>query len=153
MFKKHFVQKYLGDITTKYNTPPNKKSKWRPKEELDETNTKIKDGWFTRRTKRKSIPDGIVKYSDAEHELFVSKYKNLPYKDFLKSPYWLIVKQKVLSRDKYRCSKCGHNRFLQIHHLTYKNHLYEHKNLQDLIIVCKTCHEKEHGLKKNTTIK
>ena len=70
MFKKHFVQKYLGDITTKYNTPPNKKSKWRPKEELDETNTKIKDGWFTRRTKRKSTPIGITKYSDAEHELF-----------------------------------------------------------------------------------
>lgn len=67
------------------------------------------------------------------------------YSEFLKSDYWIKVRNKVLERDKFTCT-CGSNINLHVHHKTYKNHFKEHLHLQDLITLCNICHKKEHGI-------
>lgn len=81
------------------------------------------------------------------------KYKN--YDLFLKSKYWKNIRIEVLKRDKFTCVYCGVKDNLQVHHLTYKNHYKEHKNLQDLITLCDKCHNSEHQweVKKNELLK
>jgi|GEM_PF-798842 len=71
--------------------------------------------------------------------------KDINYKDFLKTDYWRFVRKIVLKRDKNKCQMCGRNNNLHIHHLTYKNHFNEHKNLNDLITLCDQCHSIEHS--------
>lgn len=68
------------------------------------------------------------------------------YKNFLNSQYWKDVRELILMRDNYICT-CGSNKRLQVHHKTYKNHRKEHENLQDLITLCKLCHDKQHTTK------
>ena len=58
------------------------------------------------------------------------------------------VRLLVLKRDGYKCYLCGSEQELQVHHGTYKNHFKEHRNLGDLITLCKQCHEKEHNISK-----
>lgn len=74
----------------------------------------------------------------------LSKIKGKKYQVFIKSKYWTIVRNMVLIRDNYVCCKCGSPRELHVHHLTYKHHFAEHKHLDDLITLCRYCHEKEH---------
>ena len=68
------------------------------------------------------------------------------YGDFLKSSYWKNVKKEVLKRDKNTCSECGSNKYLHVHHLSYSHHFEEHLHLEDLITLCKSCHEKTHKI-------
>lgn len=66
------------------------------------------------------------------------------YKAFLKTNYWKAVRIKVFLRDSKTCQKCGSKKKLEAHHLTYKHHKNEMKHLEDLITLCRDCHEKEH---------
>lgn len=72
------------------------------------------------------------------------------YSLFLKSKYWKKVRKTVLTRDGFMCRKCGYKKKLQVHHLSYEHHNYEHLHLDDLITLCKKCHESLHNIKNNT---
>lgn len=78
----------------------------------------------------------------------VPKVKQVGYSLFLRTKYWKFVKDLVISRDNNKCTKCGSEVRLQVHHISYVHHFSEHKNLQDLITLCRSCHEKEHGILK-----
>lgn len=73
------------------------------------------------------------------------RVKKQTYDEFLKSPYWRKVRIVVLKRDNNSCRSCGSSEDLHIHHLTYKHHLKELDNLDDLITLCKNCHNEIHG--------
>jgi 5-methylcytosine-specific restriction endonuclease McrA len=51
----------------------------------------------------------------------------------------------VFKRDGYKCHKCGNEKNIQCHHLTYENLFHEEKHLDDLITLCKKCHKKIHN--------
>lgn len=70
--------------------------------------------------------------------------KKEKYKKHIASPYWKAVRSLVLIRDKRKCKKCGATKLLHVHHLSYKHMGKEHLHMEDLITLCKTCHEKEH---------
>ena len=42
------------------------------------------------------------------------------------------------------CELCGSKDDVQVHHLTYKNKGCE--NLEDMLVLCRSCHEKAHGI-------
>jgi len=65
------------------------------------------------------------------------------YKDFLKSYIWQEKRKAIFIRRGNSCERCNSNKNLQIHHLNYDNVGNENKN--DVIILCKKCHEEEHG--------
>jgi len=61
---------------------------------------------------------------------------------YLQTPQWQALRQQVLSRDKSRCVNCGRHAE-HVHHMTYERWQYE--SLDDLVSLCRVCHEKEHG--------
>lgn len=67
------------------------------------------------------------------------------YRIFLESPYWKTVRMMVFKRDGEKCRKCGGEEMLQCHHLTYAHHGLEHRHLEDMVTLCRSCHAKEHG--------
>jgi 5-methylcytosine-specific restriction endonuclease McrA len=67
------------------------------------------------------------------------------YKEYLLSKHWKDIKRRMYKKFK-RCQKCGCTKKLNVHHLTYKNR--GHENLKDLMLLCKSCHFREHRLKK-----
>ena len=65
------------------------------------------------------------------------------YKDYLKTEYWINLRNKILKRDNYRCTKCGSKRNLQVHHKKYRGYYKELP--KDLITLCSMCHWYQHS--------
>lgn len=66
------------------------------------------------------------------------------YYDFLLSDFWIELsrlKRKLVSK----CERCGSDNRLQAHHLRYPDNWFDTK-LSDLKVLCRECHEKEHGI-------
>lgn len=61
---------------------------------------------------------------------------------------WDLVRREVLKRDKYRCQMpgCKKRSKLQVHHvLRYSDSTYGRFCSSNLVVLCKTCHEKLSG--------
>lgn len=58
--------------------------------------------------------------------------------EYYKSEEWEKIRIFTLHRAQNRCQRCGAEKNLQVHHLTYDN-LYNEKP-QDLEVLCKKCH-------------
>jgi hypothetical protein len=83
----------------------------------------------------------------------VSAHKQ-KYLDYIRSEEWFNLKIDLLQKRGCNCERCGkkkHPLKLQIHHKTYERLFNERES--DLIIVCRICHMKEHGLIKEPKIK
>ena len=57
---------------------------------------------------------------------------------------WNKMIKSVLSRDGWKCTKCGSRKNLDIHHVTPKSEGGKHR-MENLITLCKACHNKEHA--------
>lgn len=68
------------------------------------------------------------------------------YDEFLQSDYWQQVRKWVIERDSHTCQHCGATKRLQVHHLTYEHHGEEHLYPEDLVTLCRGCHEAVHGM-------
>lgn len=71
------------------------------------------------------------------------------YKEALLSPRWQTKRARILKRDKYKCRKCPHTKYLQVHHKYY----LEGKQPWEvpdscLITLCSKCHKEAHKGKK-----
>ena len=91
---------------------------------------------------RKSKPKKktVKKFPEINHA------KGLSYSEFLESNYWKAVRKKVLERDGHKCVACHITYCLHVHHLSYKNHGFELKYLEDLTTLCKEHHKIAHGI-------
>lgn len=70
---------------------------------------------------------------------------------------WKINREKALKKANYKCEKCGKMETLQVHHKEKAIYLKGHSpsketnnNLDNLIVLCNSCHKKEHskGIKR-----
>lgn len=61
---------------------------------------------------------------------------------YLRSHFWRIIKNKVKKKANNQCELCSSKFKLQVHHKTYKRLYYE--RLEDLMLLCETCHQKQH---------
>lgn len=66
------------------------------------------------------------------------------YKDYLASDYFQNLRKKRLAKDGYKCVKCGTAMNLQVHHINYEHMGRPDEEIDDLITVCKKCHEEIH---------
>ena len=64
------------------------------------------------------------------------------YNEYMNSPQWAAKRLKVLKRDGHKCTNCGAEFNLHIHHLTYIR--FTHENLKDLTTLCYVCHKAIH---------
>lgn len=67
------------------------------------------------------------------------------YNLYMASAEWKNKRKHILSRDNYKCTKCGSSNSLHIHHLTYAHFTKELDH--ELITLCHECHQKVHGRK------
>ena len=104
--------------------------------------SKVDRGYF-KCDKIKDKKSKVIKPKKLNKEEIIQKKK--AYGEFIKSPYWRKVRKLVLKRDNNCCCSCGSMDNLHIHHLTYKHHFKELDNLDDLITLCKKCHNDIHG--------
>jgi len=73
------------------------------------------------------------------------KNKWKTYDEYLLSSTWKKIRKKILKRDDYKCQICG-KPANEVHHKRYRK--WGEENEDDLIAICKTCHEAKHKEKK-----
>lgn len=86
-----------------------------------------------------------LRKTDVDIDYIASQIKEMPYWDFLKTPYWKGVARIMRLRSKLACQKCGKGGKTSIHHKTYEHHGYEIYYLEDLICLCDRCHTELHN--------
>jgi len=67
------------------------------------------------------------------------------YSDYLQSAKWK-TRATQTKRDHPYCAKCGSVNSLNCHHLSYAH--IGNESDDELIVLCKTCHERTHGIGK-----
>ena len=91
-----------------------------------------------------------------EIEIEVEKIaRRCKYEGYLQSKKWANLRHRKLAYENYTCKRCGYSAFnnydiertLDVHHLTYER--LGDENFDDLIVLCRNCHEKEHGKECN----
>lgn len=69
------------------------------------------------------------------------------YTEYLKTEWWQKVRLERLKIDGYKCVNCGAEKNLQVHHTDYSRGWFHEDPRQDLITLCKKCHEQKiHGI-------
>jgi len=73
--------------------------------------------------------------------------KNLSkgYLEYIQSPKWKKKRLMALIHYGEKCDKCGANKRLDVHHLTYER--FGKELLADLQILCRKCHDAVHAIK------
>jgi hypothetical protein len=75
------------------------------------------------------------------------------YEEYLASDLWQHIRGAVYRRDKGLCRIC-HGAGSQVHHLSYDKEVMEGRRLQDLVLLCRPCHERieftKRGVKRST---
>lgn len=90
-----------------------------------------------------------------EDDLIIQAVNNLSYDEFLQTPYWDAVTTYKKEKSNHKCQRCGKTIRLDTHHKTYEHHGQEHNTAiadEDLIVLCRTCHENEHHINDDDEI-
>jgi hypothetical protein len=84
------------------------------------------------------FPDKIIK------QLHGSIPEKTWYRNwYLQSSHWKSFSRKIKKSANGKCSQCKQSAgALDCHHLNYE-HLW-HETKEDVIVLCRTCHEKRH---------
>jgi hypothetical protein len=68
------------------------------------------------------------------------------YQDYLQSERWQTLREVMLTQAERRCQLCNaDNVELNVHHRSYER-IRTAEEAKDLVVLCKACHEKFHGL-------
>ena len=65
------------------------------------------------------------------------------YDEYLHSPEWWELRERVITRAGGRCEGCGKWQAQHVHHLTYAHRGCEF--LFELVALCRDCHDRVHG--------
>lgn len=110
-------------------------------ETLDQKEKTIRMGWMI------NVQDTLFSpfFSDSINwDAWKSYIGAMDYNDeFLYTQYTLINHHLCRMRDSKRCQKCGKNdRVMVAHHLRYDHYWLIHRHLDDLLTLCKECHDR-----------
>lgn len=87
------------------------------------------------------FPEGV------EYEA-VQKHNCRLYSEYLKSPLWRIISNKVKYNAMNKCEQCGSSNKLEVHHISYEFKGVEFLKFEDLRCLCHQCHLQEHQKNK-----
>lgn len=73
------------------------------------------------------------------------------YTNYITSPEWFSLRRKVFDKYGKYCRRCKSSRRLHVHHKTYER-LGKECIETDLVVLCKSCHDKYHKKNKHTSI-
>lgn len=69
---------------------------------------------------------------------------SLTYQQFLQTPYWKAIAEYKKKQANYKCKLCNSDHLLNVHHSNYNIRGLELSNMNDLIVLCNSCHAKFH---------
>jgi len=69
----------------------------------------------------------------------IKLYRAMPYKEFLKTDYWAIVRDDLIATVG-KCQLCSARNGLRCHHNSYEHHGSEQLHPEDLTVLCDRCH-------------
>ena len=96
-------------------------------------------------TQRADHAEDQRRLDDLRQQALLADYRGRPYAERRQTKEWAILKRQVHRRDGYRCRLCGRDDVqLNVHHRSYET--YAEERLEDLITLCRTCHEHFHFL-------
>ncbi len=61
------------------------------------------------------------------------------YREYLQSPEWQAIRERILLRDAFQCRLCGSTEKLQCHHIRGIHRFHEENHPEDLMILCENC--------------
>lgn len=94
---------------------------------------------------RKGYAEQQAQLDRKRYQALLEEYRARPYSDRRRTREWAVLKRQIHRRDGYRCRLCGDDdRQLHVHHRTYET--YAEERLEDLITLCRSCHEHFHFL-------
>jgi len=77
----------------------------------------------------------------------IKELQSMSYEEYLQSPEWEEKRERILLLRGRVCQLCGKsNDVLHVHHNNYQHRGEELDS--DLIVLCKGCHERFHGIEK-----
>lgn len=68
----------------------------------------------------------------------ITRCQSMPYRDYLKTPWWDFVHDRTLRHARNRCEMCG-GAATEAHHTTYER--LGHERPDDMVAVCRQCHQ------------
>lgn len=75
----------------------------------------------------------------------------MTYKEQLLTKEWKTKRLEIITRDGGCCTKCGIDKYLQVHHLYYNLSKFAWDYPNDaLVTLCRGCHKAVHGKKKES---
>ena len=81
------------------------------------------------------------------NKVYHKAYGDMSYQDYINSWMWKDKRDLVLRLRGYECERCGSKKHLNVHHLTYET--IGNEGDEDMIVLCRNCHKKEHGIEDN----
>lgn len=87
-----------------------------------------------------SVRGEPIKLSDGVKE----NLESMLYEDYLQTSHWKALREQAMKKSGDRCQICNQSCFLQVHHRTYKHRGDAMKEIDDLIVCCRDCHEMIH---------
>lgn len=95
-----------------------------------------------------SIDSAIDEINDNTIWSIWSVYGYGHYDDYLRSPEWKALRQRVIERDGAECVICGSRNNLRVHHTSYEKGVDEEGD--NLVTLCEECHKKVHEIVDRT---
>lgn len=92
---------------------------------------------------KKSIRKEALFPEGVEYEA-VQKHNCMNYDQYLKTPLWRIISNKVKYNAHFKCERCGSPNNLETHHNSYEFKGVEFLKFEDLSCLCHSCHQQLH---------
>lgn len=146
--KKNYFEVPPGEIYKHYCD-----KKWLTKEGNPITSVEVMcnawNGVYISRKKKKSKRKAkkVVQQILAENH---AKEIYTPYKDQLDDPCWKAFRNFIFTVRGNKCEICGSKKTIQVHHPQYyPNCKAWEYTCKDVIVLCRQCHRKIHGISTN----
>lgn len=113
------------------------------KEEIDRKEKIHRDNLHNKQVSLRYVCD---KCEVDRYKIINYNLRHMPYKEYLTTSHWQLVRSRALSAAGNRCQICNSDKQLNVHHRTYENRGNEKPS--DVTVLCRMCHEKFHDVRK-----
>lgn len=74
------------------------------------------------------------------------------YEDYLKSPIWKSIRNRVFNKKGKICERCKSTKRLNVHHSSYAPNVMNGNDISKLYVLCESCHQRVHDIQKNDNV-
>lgn len=92
---------------------------------------------------RDIVLESTLEFKNDTYNVSQWQLQKMPYGLYLQTDHWKHFKDEALGFYGHKCQLCNGDKRLNVHHRNYDNRGRETFN--DVIVICRDCHERHHG--------